>query len=61
MAEGIIQVIDDAEMAARMGQIGRQRLANELSWEMQVPKLLAAYERTLAKGRSRSAGILGRS
>jgi glycosyltransferase involved in cell wall biosynthesis len=50
LAEAIIALTDDAEMAARMGQIGRDRLATTLSWELQVPKLLAAYERTLHKG-----------
>jgi glycosyltransferase involved in cell wall biosynthesis len=50
LAEGIIQIIDDSEIGARMGQIGRQRLADTLSWELQVPKLLAAYKRALEKG-----------
>lgn len=53
LAEGIIRIIDDSEMGARMGEIGRQRLVTKLSWELQVPKLLAAYERALAKGRVR--------
>lgn len=55
LAAGIIRLIDDSELAARMGQIGRQRLVTTLNWEMQVPKLLAAYERALEKGRSRQA------
>ena len=51
LAAGIIQLVDDSEMGARMGQIGRQRLVAALSWELQVPKLLAAYERVLGKSR----------
>ena len=53
LAEGIIRLVDDPELAARMGQTGRKRLTTTLSWELQVPKLLAAYERALAKGRGR--------
>ena len=53
LAEGIVQLIDDSEMGARMGQIGRQRLVSALSWEQQVPKLLAAYQRALDKGHRR--------
>ena len=55
LAKGIIQLVDDTEMAIRMGQIGRQRLVTALSWELQVPKLLAAYERALEKGRAKPA------
>ncbi len=49
LAEGIVQLVDDAEMCARMGEIGRRRLTVALSWELQVPKLLAAYQRALDK------------
>jgi glycosyltransferase involved in cell wall biosynthesis len=49
LAAGIVQLLDDSEMCARMGEIGRQRLTTALSWELQVPKLLAAYERALRK------------
>ena len=45
LAKCIVRLIDDPDERARMGQIGLQRLATTLSWEMQVPKLLAAYER----------------
>jgi glycosyltransferase involved in cell wall biosynthesis len=53
LAEGIIQLVDDSEMATRMGKRGRQRLVSTLSWELQVPKLLAAYDRVLGKSRGR--------
>ncbi len=46
-AKNIVELIDDPEMRARMGQFGQQRLTTTLSWELQVPKLLAAYERAL--------------
>jgi glycosyltransferase involved in cell wall biosynthesis len=51
LTEAIIQLVDDSEMAVRMGQAGRRRLVTALSWELQVPKLLAAYDRALSKGR----------
>src|SRR6185437_5119566 len=41
LAAGIIKLVDDPELATRMGRIGRQRLVTTLSWEQQVPKLLA--------------------
>jgi glycosyltransferase involved in cell wall biosynthesis len=53
LAEGIIRLVDDSEMGTRMGRIGRGRLVTALSWEQQVPKLLAAYQRALQKGRGR--------
>jgi glycosyltransferase involved in cell wall biosynthesis len=51
LADGIMRLVDDSEMARRMGQIGRERLATTLSWELQIPKLLAAYERALGSRR----------
>ena len=30
-----------------MGQFGLHRLQTELTWELQVPSLLAAYERAM--------------
>jgi glycosyltransferase involved in cell wall biosynthesis len=50
LAEGIVRLVDDSELAARMGQLGRERFAAKLTWEQQVPKLLAAYKRALEKG-----------
>jgi glycosyltransferase involved in cell wall biosynthesis len=49
LAECIVQLVDDAETRAWLGQIGVQRLTSSLSWELQIPKLLAAYSRTLSK------------
>jgi glycosyltransferase involved in cell wall biosynthesis len=47
LAAGVVKLIDDAELRDRMGQIGRRRLAATLSWETQIPQLLAAYERAV--------------
>lgn len=53
LAEGILQLVDDPEMCARMGEIGKQRFRSSLSWEAQIPQLLAAYKAALEKGRTR--------
>jgi glycosyltransferase involved in cell wall biosynthesis len=47
LAECIIRLVDDSELRSRMGAIGKQRMATALSWEHQIPHLLAAYERAL--------------
>lgn len=47
LAEAIVRVIDDQELGARLGQLGRERFRASLSWEAQVPQLLAAYQRAL--------------
>lgn len=49
LAKCIVQLIDDPEASANMGQVGVERLTTTLSWELQVPKLLAAYERAVHK------------
>jgi hypothetical protein len=45
LARCILRLVDDPVARARMGETGRRRLATALSWEMQVPQLLAAYAR----------------
>lgn len=47
LAECIVRLVDDVETRYSMGQIGIQRLTTSLSWELQIPKLLAAYARAL--------------
>jgi glycosyltransferase involved in cell wall biosynthesis len=54
-AKSIVRLIDDPEMRDRMGAIGFQRITTDINWDAQVPSLLAAYERALAKPRT-SAG-----
>jgi glycosyltransferase involved in cell wall biosynthesis len=44
MATKILGLLDDEGQRLRMGEIGRHRMERELSWEYQVPRLLAAYE-----------------
>lgn len=51
LAEGILRLVDDSDMRVRMGEVGRQRFLSALSWEAQVPQLLAAYNRALEKRR----------
>jgi glycosyltransferase involved in cell wall biosynthesis len=48
-ASCIVALIDDPQARARMGQIGQQRLVTTLSWDFQVPELLAAYKRAADK------------
>jgi glycosyltransferase involved in cell wall biosynthesis len=44
LAERIVQLLDDEPARQRMGRIGRERVTEELSWEHEAPRLLAAYE-----------------
>jgi glycosyltransferase involved in cell wall biosynthesis len=53
-ASCIVELIDDGAARARMGQFGKQRLMTTLSWDLQVPALLAAYERAV-RNRARRA------
>jgi len=45
MARKIVELLDDPERRARMGEYGRRRVETELEWRYEAPKLLAAYER----------------
>lgn len=49
LAEAICRLLDDPELRARMGAVGRSRFSEELSWTQQVPNLIAAYRRALTK------------
>ncbi len=44
MADKIIELLDDEEKRASMGQMGYERVVNELQWNHEEPKLLAAYQ-----------------
>jgi glycosyltransferase involved in cell wall biosynthesis len=48
MAHKIVELLDDPERRARMGEFGRNRVVNELEWCYEAPKLLAAYKAALA-------------
>ena len=50
-AAKIAWLIDQPEEARKMGEIGRKRVLENLSWQHSVPPLLAAYERVFAKRR----------
>ncbi len=43
----ILQLLDNKNLREKMGEFGRKRVLNELSWEYEAPKLLAAYEALL--------------
>ena len=58
-AKAIVRLIDDPEMRERLGGIGFQRVTTKLSWDAQVPSLLAAYERVLAKPRTSGTAVRG--
>lgn len=47
-AEEIIVVLSDDALARRMGEAGRARFRDSLSWERQVPILVDAYRATLS-------------
>jgi glycosyltransferase involved in cell wall biosynthesis len=47
LADCIIRLIDDTLLRTQMGQLGRHRLTTTLSWESQVPHLLAGYRRAM--------------
>ena len=48
MANKIVGLLDDGERRRQMGEFGRKRVVDVLSWEHQVPKLLAAYDAVFA-------------
>ena len=56
-ADRIDTLLGDAQLRARMGAAGRERVERELSWQHSEPALLAAYERALQARTPRSAGI----
>ncbi|KAB7627893.1 glycosyltransferase family 4 protein [Alkalilimnicola sp. S0819] len=59
LAAKLVELIDDPPRRARMGELGRARVENELEWRYEAPKLLAAYERLFAAGAARGTGVKG--
>ena len=47
----IAELIVDPQARARMGEIGRKRVMEDLSWTHTTPQLLAAYDRIFEKTR----------
>jgi glycosyltransferase involved in cell wall biosynthesis len=43
-ARRIATLMDDESLRARMGEVGRMRVRNELSWHVTSQNLLRAYE-----------------
>jgi len=48
-AAKILWLLDYPEERTRMGEVGRERVANRLAWEFSVPNLLKAYDRAFSK------------
>lgn len=44
LADKIIELLDDPDKRKAMGDLGRNRVVNELEWEYERPKLLSAYD-----------------
>ena len=53
-AAKIAWAIENPDAARDMGQRGRERVLDRLSWQHSVPHLLAAYDRAFAKARQRA-------
>ena len=53
-AQQIGTLLDDAELRARMGAAGRERIAAGLSWEASTRELVRAYDRALEKKQARA-------
>jgi glycosyltransferase involved in cell wall biosynthesis len=48
-ASKIISLLEAPEERARMGAIGRERVATKLAWPYQIPNLIAAYQKALSR------------
>jgi glycosyltransferase involved in cell wall biosynthesis len=48
-ARKIVQLLDDAPLRRRMGELGRDRVVNVLEWKHEAPKLLEAYRTLFAQ------------
>jgi glycosyltransferase involved in cell wall biosynthesis len=44
-----MELLDQPERRARMGEVGKERVAGELSWAHSARALLAAYEKAVAR------------
>ena len=45
LAAKLVELLDDPARRAAMGEYGRERVENALSWSHQINPLIAAYER----------------
>jgi glycosyltransferase involved in cell wall biosynthesis len=44
LARKIVELLDDPLRRERMGKFGRERVATQLAWDYEAPKLLKAYD-----------------
>lgn len=58
-AEKIMWLLDRPEERSRMGDLGRQRVEEQLAWIHSVPNLLGAYEKAFSKMRIQIAPDTG--
>lgn len=49
MADRILELLNDPDRRARMGEFGRHRVESELSWTYQIDPLIAAYQCVLRR------------
>lgn len=47
-ADLILELLADPDRRRKMGEYGRRRVVDELSWDAERPKLLAAYDRVFS-------------
>ena len=50
LADKLLHLLADPTLRERMGNYGRQRVINALSWDHEVPRLLSAYDALFARG-----------
>ena len=55
LAERILELLADENRRREMGRYGRERVVKSLSWQTQVPSLIAAYR--VASGNARLLGL----
>lgn len=48
-ADKLVALLDDPARCREMGEFGRKRVETELSWDHQVDRLIAAYQRAATK------------
>lgn len=58
LAEKILFLLDHPELRRSMGTYGRERVVNELSWDHEAPRLLAAYDQLWPERAGKAAEAL---
>lgn len=59
LAEKILLLLGDEALRMRMGAAGRTRVLDELSWDYEAPKLLAAYDALWPDTQGKGRGVAG--